>query len=439
MKKGDENLPFFIEKVIRGFEKGLPAIIFSIGQIKQIFIQMKYFNIFFRFILFVFQRFTQLRCTEAASSLSYTSLLSLVPLLAVIFAGFSSFSVFQDLFQQIQSFIFANFIPSSSEQIQDYLNEFVGKASQLTLVGLLGLFAVALMLMWQIDRALNHIWGVNKGKNLLRTFLTYWAVLTLGPVLMGMSLMVTSYIVSLPLITSAADSIGVRSQMLLMIPMIMTFLAFTLIYLVVPNTRVKLLHALIGGLAATLFFELSKRGFALYVSHNTTYNSLYGALATVPIFLIWIYISWLVTLLGAVTTRSMSLFDFSISQHSYTVHQFQSAFHVLRTLSKASLTGDTLSDEEIHNEPFLRHEKLLNDILLELESLGWILKTDADKWAIGIDLEPITLWDLYQKLPYPLPKSTSEEPLSHLIGQSNKALSEVLNVPVKILFTTYNE
>ncbi|MCW8930736.1 MAG: YihY family inner membrane protein [Gammaproteobacteria bacterium] len=400
---------------------------------------MIHLKVFFHFVLFVLQRFSLLRCTEMASALSYTSLLSLVPLLAVIFAGFSSFSVFQDLFLEIQQFIFSNFIPSSSELIQNYLNEFVSKASRLTLVGLLGLFAVALLLMWQIDKALNHIWGEKKSKNLLRTFLTYWAVLTLGPILMGVSLMVTSYIVSLPLITNAADTIGVRSQMLRMVPVIMTLLAFTLVYLVVPNARVKLLHALIGGLTATLFFELSKKGFALYVSYNTTYSSLYGTLATVPIFLIWIYISWLVTLLGAVTARSLSLFDFSSPQYSHTVHQFQSTFHVLRLLSKASISGETLKDEQIYNDMTLRHEKTLDELLYELETLGWVLKTENDKWALGIDLEHMTLWDLYEKLPYPLPKSTSEEPLSHLIGQSNKALSESLNVPIKKIFASYDE
>ncbi|RKZ93504.1 MAG: virulence factor BrkB family protein [Gammaproteobacteria bacterium] len=399
---------------------------------------MKYFKVFTQFFIFVLQRFSQLRCTETASALSYTSLLSLVPLLAVLFAGFSSFSVFQDLFLEIQQFIFSNFIPSSSEQIQEYLHEFVGKASRLTLVGLFGLFAVALMLMWQIDHALNYIWGANKGKNLLRTFLTYWAVLTLGPVLMGVSLMVTSYIVSLPLITNAADTIGVRLKMLSMVPVVMTLLAFTLLYLVVPNTRVKFFHALTGGLTATLFFELAKKGFALYVSHNTTYASLYGSLATVPIFLIWIYISWLVTLFGAVTTRSMSLYDFSLVQSSYTVHQFESSFHILRLLSKASISGQTLTDEQIHGDSFLRHEKLLEEILAELESTGWILKTKNEHWTLGIDLEPLTLWDLYQTLPYNLPKNISEEPLSVIISQSKKVLAQELNVPVKTIFARYN-
>jgi len=398
---------------------------------------MLYLKLFSRFIVFVFQRFLLLRCTETAASLSYTSLLSLVPLLAVIFAGFSSFSVFQELFIEIQHFIFANFVPSSSEVIQEYLNEFVGKASRLTLVGLLGLFFVALMLMWQIDKALNHIWGANKSKNLLRTFLTYWAVLTLGPVLMGISLMLTSYIVSLPLITDAADTIGVRTQMLAVIPIVLTLFSFTMIYLIIPNTRVTFAHALIGGITATLFFELAKKGFALYVSNNTTYTSLYGTLATVPIFLIWIYISWLVTLLGAVTTRSMSLFDFSLLEDHCQVNRFTSAFHILRLLFKASQDGMPLSDEDIHSNSCLHNEKHLDEILYELQSLNWLLKTENDLWSISKDLDNVTLWDLYQKLPYCLPKTHSEEPLSVIIGQTNGVLSRELDLPLKALFSQY--
>ncbi len=390
-------------------------------------------------MVFVVQRFLSLGCTETAASLSYTSLLSLVPLLAVIFAGFSSFSVFEQLFSEVQNFIFTNFVPSSSELIQQYLNEFIGKASRLTLVGLLGLFAVAIMLMWQIDRSLNQIWGMNKGDNILRTLLTYWAVLTLGPLLMGVSLMISSYIVSLPLITDAADTVGVKTQMLMLIPILMTLFTFTMVYLIVPNTRVPLGHALVGGLTATLFFELSKRGFAFYISHNTMYTNLYGTLAIIPIFLIWIYISWLVTLLGAVTSHCMSLFDFSREQNNYSVHRFQSAFHILRVLSKAAQSGQVLSDKQIHKEALLRYEKFVDEILSELEQSGWVLKTENKFWALAKDLQNVTLWDFYQKLPYPLPKNNTQDPLSVIIAQANGVLAKELNLPVKTIFARYDD
>jgi len=398
---------------------------------------MNYFNIIRRFFLFVLQRFSALRCAETAAALSYTSLLSLVPLMAVIFAGFSSFSVFEGLFEEIQHFVFANFVPSSSELIQEYLNQFVNKASRLTLVGLLSLFVVAIMLIEQIDKALNYIWGVKKTKNLLKMFLTYWAVLTLGPILMGFSLMLTSYIVSLPLVTDTANTIGVRTQMLSTIPVILTLLAFTLTYLIIPNIRVSFSHALAGGITATVLFELSKKGFALYIGHNTTYVNLYGALSILPIFLVWIYISWLVTLLGAVTCRSMSLFDFSLHQDNYYSHRFLSAFHILKALSAAAQRGQALSNENIHSDSDLHYEKQLDKILYKLEDCSWIIKTKEDCWVLAKDLDNVSLWDLYLDLPYSLPKKNIEEPLSALIGQSNDLLARELDVPLKSLFLHY--
>jgi membrane protein len=391
------------------------------------------------FYWFVLQRFLQQRCTETAASLSYTSLLSLVPLMAVIFAGFSSFSVFQELFEELQRFVFDNFVPSSSEVIKQYLETFVGKASKLTLFGLLGLFIIAILLVWQIDRALNQIWGITKSKRLMHTFLTYWAVLTLGPVFIGISLMVTSYITSLPLITDAADSIGYRTEMLSMVPVVLTLIVFTMVYQIVPNTHVPLFHALIGGLTATILFELAKRGFALYISKNTTYASLYGALATVPIFLIWIYISWLVTLLGAMTTRLMTLYDFSMSEQASSSHPFQSAFHIMRLLSSSAEEGLAISDSKLHNDAFLCHEKNLDGLLYQLEQSGWILKTENEFWAQARDLNNVTVWDFYHALPYSLPKNLSTDPLSELISNTNGVLKTQLDVPMKSVFSRYSE
>ncbi len=404
-----------------------------------LYTSMSYINRLLQFYWFVVQRFFQQRCNETAASLSYTSLLSLVPLMAVVFAGFSSFSVFEKLFAKVQRFVFENFVPSSSEVIQQYLHEFVGKASQLTLVGLISLFVIALMLMWQIDRSLNQIWAVKRSKNILRIFLIYWATLTLGPLLIGISLMITSYITSLPVLSNAAELVGLKTEILAIIPVLLTLLAFTLIYLIIPNTRVNLYHALVGGLTATVLFELSKIGFAFYISNNETYRSLYGALATLPIFLVWIYISWLVTLLGAMTTRCMALFDFSMSGHHLSQHSFISVFHVLRLLYQASRQGITLSQYQLQAEPVLRFESEMDAILNELEGLNWIHRTENKNWALTRDLDSITLWDLYYKLPYSLPKHVTDEPLSRIIGQINKHLAEELNQPVKNIFSLYDK
>ncbi len=393
-----------------------------------------------QFYIFVLQHFFQLRCNESAASLSYTSLLSLVPMMAVIFAAFSSFPAFNDAFEQLQNFIFNNLVPSSSEVIKDYLNIFVDKASKLTLVGLISLFVIALMLMHQIDIALNRIWDVHKRKSYLRIFLTYWAVLTLGPILIGMSIIVTSYLSSFLMIEDAAESFGLKTELLLIIPVLLTMSAFTLIYMIVPNSRVELSHALIGGVTATILFELAKKGFAIYVSHNQTYSNLYGALATIPIFLIWIYISWLVTLLGAMTARCVILFDFSHGQIRNTENHLLSVFRLLWLLYNASKSGASIAEKVLHQDPVLRHEAQLDGLIVQLEKLSWIHKTKNDKYSLAKDLDTISLWDLYSELPYALPKpnSLNNDSLSDVLQQANKLLSNEFDIPIKELFVQYD-
>ena len=392
-----------------------------------------------QFYLFVLQRFSQQRCNESAASLSYTSLLSLVPLMAVIFAAFSSFPAFHEVFEQLKSFIFNNFVPSSGEVIQDYLNLFVEKASKLTLVGMISLFIIALLLMRQIDKSLNKIWHVHQSKNYLRLFLMYWAVLTLGPVLIGISLMVTSYLSTFLMLDDAAASLGFKKELLLVLPIVLTMTAFTLLYMIVPNTRVEFLHAVIGGLTATILFELAKKGFAFYISHNQTYANLYGALATIPIFLIWIYISWLVTLLGAMTTRCIILFDFSSSEQKKVTIPLLSAFHLLWLLYKASQTGSSLSEKSLHEDSILCCETHLEALTQQLSDLCWIQQTQEQRWILTRDLDTLTLWDLYVELHHALPQiiMTEHDALSKVFQNGNKLLAKEFNIPIKELFVQY--
>jgi len=266
---------------------------------------------------------------------------------------------------ELENFIFSNFIPTSTELIREYLMSFVGKASDLTLVGVSSLLVIALLLMWKVDQVLNQIWAVSKKRNYLKTFLTYWAILTLGPVLIGFSLMATSYLTSLPIITDTAQTIGIKKHLLQMVAVFFTFLAFSLTYLIVPNTRVNIKHALLGGIVATILFELSKQGFALYISSNKTYQNIYGALSTIPIFLVWIYISWLVILIGAITSRSLDLFDFD---RTYFKRQnnFISASYIVFYLWKKSQQGEGMSENALLTKPQLGKGKKIFYVLNEV-------------------------------------------------------------------------
>ncbi|WP_241968763.1 virulence factor BrkB family protein [Idiomarina tyrosinivorans] len=246
--------------------------------------------------------------TVTAGHLAYVSLLSLVPLLVVTFTIFSAFPVFEGLRENIEQALFANLLPTSGEQLRSHLNQFVGNASKMTAVGIGFLFVVAVMLISAIDKTLNRIFRNHRKRRFTVSFAIYWMILTLGPVLIGTGLAATSYLISLSQYADAYVS-GVRSTMLVIVPIVTSFAAFMLLYIMVPNRIVKIKYAAWGAGLAAILFELSKQGFSLYIKHFPTYQAIYGALATIPLLIVWIYLSWIVVLVGAELTISLEEFD----------------------------------------------------------------------------------------------------------------------------------
>ena len=243
--------------------------------------------------------------TVNAGYLAYVTLLSLVPLIAVGVAIFSAFPGFEDTRIAIENFLFANFIPTSSDIIKEHITSFTGNANQMTAVGIGFLAGVALLLIRNVDATLNRIWRIKKKRPMMISFAVYWMVLSLGPLLLGASIGVTSYIVSL--VSFADQGIpGFSGFLLKLLPYLISMAGFILLYTLVPNTRVPFKAAIPGALFAALLFELTKKGFALYISHFPSYEVIYGAVATIPILFVWIYLSWVVVLLGAEFTVCIS-------------------------------------------------------------------------------------------------------------------------------------
>jgi membrane protein len=254
----------------------------------------------------VAQRYGEDRCARVAGALSFTTLLALVPLTAVAMAVVAVFPVFRPLLDALQEFVYANFVPAAGDVVNHYLQQFARNAGRLTVWGLVFLVVASLMVMATIERTFNDIWHVRQSRKPLHRLLGYWALLTLGPALIGLSLSVTSYIVSLPLFAKGAPLGGLRAAALGALPPLAEWLAFLLLYTVAPSFPVRLRHALVGSLLAMVLFELAKRGFGWFVLSFPTYRLLYGALAALPIFLVWIYLSWVVTLLGAIVTATLA-------------------------------------------------------------------------------------------------------------------------------------
>ena len=276
------------------------------------------------YLKYLFVRFKEDRIIFYSGYLSYVTLLSMVPLLAVTFSAFSLFPVFQEWRGELEAFVFKNFVPTLGESIQGHFVRFIENATKMTPVGLVILILLALLLIYSIDHTLNHIWRVRKNRRLIVSFSIYWVVLTLGPVLIGTSLLTTSYLLSL---TGFEENtlLAVRKLFLELLPYLASFSSFLLLYLVVPNTSVHFWSALSGAMIAAILFELSKSAFALYFTHFPVYQAIYGALAIIPLLFIWVYVSWIVVLVGAQVAASLDGFIMAqrtlVNQESEFTHE----------------------------------------------------------------------------------------------------------------------
>ena len=245
------------------------------------------------------------RLLSVASALAFTTLLSLVPLLTVVFAILSMFPFFFEWRDEIEAFLYNNLVPATGDVVKSYLQEFAGQAGTLTGLGLAGLLVTALLLLSTIEDAFNNIWSIQRGRTVPQRLLLYWAMLTLGPVLMVTSLALTTYLGSSVLSVLAPAGHGVAVGALKVLPVFLEGMGFFLMYLIVPSCTVRLRSALGGAVIAIALFELTKFGFVIFIANFDTYQIIYGAMWSIPVFLLWIYLSWLVTLLGGCISAEM--------------------------------------------------------------------------------------------------------------------------------------
>jgi membrane protein len=373
--------------------------------------------------------------TRHVAALTYTTLLSLVPLMTVMLALFSIFPASDRIADQVENFLFQHFVPAAGEAVQQHLRNFSQKAAQLTGVGFLFLILVALLLMNNIDKAFNTIWRVRRKRSPLAQFTVYWAILSLGPILIAISVGVTSYLVSIPFFSEAEAVVMVRSWLLSMMPIMISAIAFTLLYALVPIRSVELCHAFAGGAIAALLFEGTKRGFALYITTFPTYEAIYGTLAVIPIFLIWIYLSWLVTLLGAEFTYCLGIYRYdwrdTLQQRG---DRFLLAVNLLRQLRQSQHQGVSSSKCQLREQ--LQHvtEVQLDAILLSLQRAHLILQTEDKGWVLARDLREVTVAELYNSDDYVIPATREVEMvhdrLNKLITKINSDLHKTMDLPL---------
>lgn len=348
-----------------------------------------------RFFAYAVRRFLRDRGPGQAAGLSYVSLLAIVPLFAVGLAILAGFPAFEPWRAQMQAFVLDTFLPDTGLDLHEEFATFVDNASRLTAPGLLALAVTALLLMANVNETLNAIWRVAEPRPLALRLIVYWAVLTLGPMLIGASLSVSSYAFAAVQwfdVTAFGGVVGLSRA----ISLGLSVLGFALIYFVVPNRAVQPGHALAGGLVAAVLFELLKAGFGLYLRHFPSYQLVYGAVSTVPIFLVWMYLSWVVALFGAEVAAALPEWRAAQARGAGAAGpgaRLALVLSLLARLREASRTGERLKERHLGRRlPATPAE--IDATLRALRRSGYVERTLGGRWVLCRDLESVTLGEL---------------------------------------------
>jgi membrane protein len=251
----------------------------------------------------VLKRYVDDGCQATAAGLTYQTLFAVVPLLTVMYAVLNAVEAFKDLSAEVEGFLFDNVVPENVVNLQDYLHDFSTQAQSLSVPSLAFLGITAFLMLFTIERTFNEIWRVREPRQGYQRFLMYWAVLSLGPILVGMGFLITTYLMALPLLSDVDQYTGALGYL----PILLSAAMLTLVYVAVPNCAVSFKDAVVGGLLVAIAFEMAKYLFG-FVMSRSSFEVIYGAFAAVPLFLLWIYVSWSIVLMGAELVKALGVF-----------------------------------------------------------------------------------------------------------------------------------
>ena len=331
-------------------------------------------------ILFALRRIADGQLAQVAGSLTFTTVLALVPMLTIALAIFTVFPLFNTFRTSLEAYFIQSLMPKAiSTNILGYLNQFATKATRLSAYGAVALMVTSIATLATIDTVFNQIWRVKQKRPLIKRMMVYWALITLAPLLLGVSLTATSY-----LFDATSDLVGAipgSKVLYTMTSILLSTCAFGLLYMAVPNRPIDWRDAAWGGLVAGVLFEIAKRIFASFVIHIPTYTIVYGAVALFPIFLIWIYTCWVITLFGAVITASLPVVKYERWWHvPRPGSRFVDAMALLETLFNARTRSVKagLSSWEIREKTRLGFDEI-EKLLTQMTKAGWVGRLHADE------------------------------------------------------------
>lgn len=380
------------------------------------------------FARYVARRATRDSCPSIAAALGYNSLLAVVPLLAIGLAMFAAFPAFSSIRQDLLSTLANNLAPAIGATVQNYLQTFIRNAGRTTGAGIIALGVTAILLINTIQTAFDRIWGSHAARATYQRLLIYWALLTLGPLLFGASFSISGYVFAKAQSVSGYHLSSGLSIINAIMPFLLEATGFACFYRLIPSRYVRLPDAVTGAIVAALLFEILKRGFGLYLQFFPTYQAVYGALATVPVLLLWTYLAWLIVLYGAETVAALPEWRSGRRVVGGDVHRsdsFAMMMDILQALRAAAGHGAGLKfhqlQQELRADPGRLYAGLDN-----LRRIKVAARSEDDRWHLARDLRQLSLFDLCRQLGLVLSDPTQAPtylaPLTRHLDQHERAM-----------------
>jgi len=392
------------------------------------------------FARFVLRRFLDDNCLESAGALAFTTLFALVPIVTVAFGILSAFPVFAEWRADISAFVFRNFVPAAGEAVESYLTQFADNASKATAIGIIVVLSSVVSLTISVESAFNQIWRVAKSRSASSRFIVHWTVITLAPMAVVALLAVGAYLFALPFFAQAEAEYALKLHLLRLLPFLIQWLVLIAAYRLIPNRHVRLGDATIGAAFAAALFEIVKRLFTDYATNGANYQQVYGALAMVPIFVLWIYLSWILVLIGASLTASLAAFDYRPEDQRLAAgNEMRGLVRVVGHFIEVQRTGGALSSADLRAREPLLSDDLVQGYLRDLCESGLIRRGEDGAWSLSCDPATTTLYDVYACCEYRLPvgaplAGTVDARANELLDAAGATLRESLRVPLGEIF-----
>lgn len=385
---------------------------------------------------FVTRRIEQAQLKQVASTLTLTTILSIVPAIAVIMAAFAAFPLFAPYRESLEQFLFSTLLPEQySVQIMGYIKEFAEKAAALTIFGIVGLAVSAILCIATIDEGLNRTFQVKHLRNWVSRFLLYWALLTLGPIILALSLAASSYVTGLTVMGKLTAEFQWVYQP---VQTIIQGCILACLYKYVPNCRVLWRDAFIGGMGTAVVMAVFRWGFGVYILRGS-YTTIYGAFAAIPILLTWMYIMWMLVLGGAALTATLPMLRATrYADFSKTGNELLSAVALLKILYEAKQQGEPIvSDIELAKKSG-SYPNAVDHILSRLLSKHYVVRIGEKysvKWALLVDGDKATLKGVFEEFAVDTSNSLLTEDISERNWINTGLSDQWLNTPIAQVFS----